>query len=96
MKRIVAVLFAVFFSVNAIAALAPEYQNEKDFGVMVEFVRSHERVIASLRSIDFAKRIIYFSDDCEAIFDRESTLRPPGWVGPAASLELKASNCSLD
>ena len=96
MRRVTAVPLAVLFSVSAIAALAPEYQNEKDFGVMVEFVRSHERVIATLKSIDFEKRIVYFGDDCEAIFDREFTLRPPGWVGPAASLELKSSTCRLD
>ena len=96
MRKIAVILFIVLFPLKSLAALPPEYQNEKDFDVIIEFIKSHEKVISTFKSIDFKKFIVYFDDDCEAIFGRKVIQRPSGWVGPAAPLELKSTTCNLE
>lgn len=88
------VLFLV--SNSSIAALPPEYQNEKDLKVIISFIKSHPAVISTLKSIDFSKKIVYFEKDCHAIFVRKHVSKAQGWVGPADPLEYKNSNCQID
>lgn len=78
------------------AALPPQYQNMKDLDVMVQFVRAHPSVAAELNSIDLGKYRIHFGNDCTAVFGRASTIKPPGWVGPADPLEFQDANCPVD
>lgn len=78
------------------AALPPQYQNAKDLDVMVTFVHQRPRVMSSLRSIDFQSYTIHFGKDCQAVFGRASTPKPPGWAGPADPLEFKSSTCPVD
>lgn len=94
MKKMMTFVSVVLSPLSSMAALAPEYQNERDFEVLINFVKSHEEVLATLRSIDFDNFTVHFGNNCEALFARGVTLRPPGWVGPAAPLELKSSTCS--
>lgn len=75
------------------AALPPRYQNMKDLDFMVEYVRQHPEVAAGLRSIDLGELTIHYGHDCKAVFGREATPKPQGWVGPADPLELKSSGC---
>ena len=81
---------------TAKAALPPQYQNAKDLDVMVEFTKQHSEIISTLRQIDLDGYIVRYGDGCEARFGRKLQLRPPGWVGPAAPLVFKESNCPLD
>lgn len=77
-------------------ALPPRYQNLKDLKVMYQFIEDHPVVAGQLKSIDVKKKIIYFSDNCEARFGRVSVKRKPGWVGPAAPLSFEQCNCDID
>lgn len=94
MKNLIKLLLVV--STGSLAALPPEYQNENDLDIMVEFTVEHSKVISSLKKIDFETKIIYFADDCKAVFGRKHTKKPDGWVGPADPLEFKKSNCEID
>ncbi len=96
MRTITLFIVIMLQPLTSAAALAPEYQNERDFEVLVNFARSHGKVMATLKSIDFEKFIVHFDNDCEALFERRATLKLPGWAGPAAPLEFKSSTCSLD
>jgi len=78
------------------AALPPMYQNDKDFKVISNFIQSHLKVVETLKSIDFRNKTVYFGEECEAVFARKIRIRPPGWVGPAAALEFKHSNCDIE
>ncbi len=79
--------------VSVSAALAPVYQNERDLGVMVEFVRSHPLVLESLRSIDLERRLVRYGGHCVAQFDRprSATTMP----GPAPALRYIGANCPI-
>jgi hypothetical protein len=81
---------------SAGAALPPQYQNHKDLDVMVEFVHSHPVVASGLRTIDLYGYAVYFGDGCKAEFGRKTSLKLPGWVGPADPLEFKSSNCPVE
>tara|TARA_R110000751_G_scaffold182574_1_gene289414 strand:+ start:4119 stop:4409 length:291 start_codon:yes stop_codon:yes gene_type:complete len=96
MIKLTAALFTLLFAAESFAALAPEYQNKRDFDVMLAFIQSHERVISTLKSVDFENTVVYFDEDCIATFGRETVLRLPGWAGPAAKLELKSTTCDLE
>ena len=96
MKKIIASLLFILFPQCSIAALPPKYQNEKDLDVMIRFVKEHQQVMSTLKSIDFKKFMVYFGDDCKASFRRERTPKPEGWVGPADPLVFKSSTCSLN
>ena len=94
MKNLIKLLLIV--STTSLAALPPEYQNEKDLNVMVNFVKDHPKIISTLKKIDFKSKVIYFADDCRAVFGRKHKPKPKGWVGPADPLEFKKSNCEID
>ncbi|WP_028862569.1 hypothetical protein [Psychromonas aquimarina] len=96
MKRISVLLFVFLWSTNSPAALPPKYQNANDLDVIVGFIKKHEKVITTLKSIDFEKFTVYFAEDCKAVFARKEIYRPSGWVGPADPLEFKFSTCDLD
>ncbi len=96
MKRMTVLLFALLLSTNSLAALAPKYQNSNDLDVIIGFIKKHEKVITTLKLIDFEKYVVYFEENCKAVFARKVIFRPSGWVGPAAPLEFKSSTCSLD
>ncbi len=96
MGRTVLALFIIVCSQVSSAALPPQYQNMRDFDVMVEFINSHERVLSTLKLIDFEQHIIYFDGDCRALFGREFSIKLMGWVGPADPLEFKRSTCDLE
>jgi hypothetical protein len=96
MTRFIALFVLLLVLTQAYAALPPQYQNAKDLDVMIEFVKQHPSVISSLKQIDLRQSTVYFGEDCEAVFGRKLVIRMPGWVGPAAPLEFKRSNCELD
>jgi hypothetical protein len=75
------------------AALPPRYQNIKDLNVMISYIRSNPKVLATLQSIDFANRVIYYGYNCKARFRRKVISRPDGWVGPAAPLQFASQTC---
>jgi hypothetical protein len=95
MKKIIFLSIFLLIAQYAIAALPPRYQNIKDLSVMVDYIKEHPEIASSLKSIDFSEYAIYFGNDCKAVFGRKSTIKPPGWVGPADLLEFKESNCSV-
>lgn len=80
----------------SLAALPPKYQNDKDLNVIVNFIKQHPKIIASLKTIDFGSKTIHFDENCIVNFGRKNIKRADGWVGPAAGLEFKKSNCELD
>lgn len=93
-----AVLLPVVFAGVGIAsaALPPQYQNMKDLDVIVEYIREHPEVASGLKSIDLGTLTVYYGHHCKAVFGRQAIVKPPGWAGPAAPLELKRSGCSDD
>ncbi|MEN8218607.1 MAG: hypothetical protein ABFS56_20010 [Pseudomonadota bacterium] len=95
MTKNLLLLIVLSYAQLAYAVLPPQYQNTNDLDVMVEFIEKHPQVSSTLRSIDFADYIIYFGNDCKAVFGRKSTVKPQGWVGPAAPLEFLNSNCDI-
>ena len=94
MKDLIILLLIV--TTSSLAALPPKYQNEKDLNVMVKFIKEHPKVISTLKQLDFKSKVIYFSDDCSAVFGRKHKSKPKDWVGPADPLEYKKSNCEID
>jgi len=78
------------------AALPPQHQNMKDLAVMVEFVKSHPKVAATIREISVVDRTIKFGAGCKVTFVRKEHAKPDGFVGPAAPLVFKRSTCPLD
>jgi len=64
--------------------------------VMVAFVKQHPKVAQRLKSIDVQGYSILYGENCKAEFGRKLVLHLPGWVGPAAPLEFKRSNCDLE
>lgn len=96
MKSKLIILISIFIPAIALAALPPKYQNLKDLNVMTEFVKKHDRVMETLKSIDFKNRQVIYGDDCIASFGRAYKPKPKGWVGPADPLEFKKSTCDFE
>ena len=96
MRKIILALIVLCIAFPVHAALAPEYQNPKDLEVMVRFIKEHPRVLSSLQSIDFKNYTVNFAPYCKAEFGRKEIFRPSGWVGSAAPLEFKESNCDVN
>ena len=94
MKKLIVTMFAG--TGLLLAALPPQHQNIKDLAVMVDFVKSHPKVAATIREISVVDRKVYFGAGCKAIFVRKASLKPSGWVGPAEPLVFKRSTCPLD
>ena len=78
---------------TALAALPPQYRMQEDLSTLVKYVSNHENVAATLKSIDMTTFTIHYGKDCWVKFGRKDVFRPPGWVGPAPDLEVKASKC---
>ncbi len=95
MKKVIVTLLILLFSKYSFSALPPKYQNMKDFDVLIEFIKKHEKVMSTLQSIDFENFVVYFGSDCKAVFERKDIPKPFGWAGPADPLEFKTSTCSL-
>jgi len=90
-------LLVLILSMGALfAALPPEHQNMKDLNVMVDFVKSHPKVAATIREISVVDRKVYFGAGCKAIFVRKASAKPAGWVGPAEPLVFKRSTCPVN
>jgi hypothetical protein len=94
MKKIIVMSLAS--AVTLFAALPTQQQNIKDLAVMVDFVKTHPKVAATIREISVVDRTVYFGAGCKAIFKRKASIRPSGMVGPAEPLELKRTTCPLD
>ena len=92
--RILLLLF-LFYAQTAVAALPPKYRHEADLDTMVNFIKGHDHILETLKSIDFAHYTVFFDNDCKAIFARKKVDHPQGWVGPAAPLEFRSSNCDI-
>ncbi len=75
------------------AALPPRYQNERDLDAMVSWIKSNERVLTTLNSIDFRGCTVRYADDCKAVFHRRQVVHPAGWAGPAEPLKFSYSTC---
>ncbi|MBT6501807.1 MAG: hypothetical protein HOK67_18125 [Deltaproteobacteria bacterium] len=89
---VIAVMFLL--GQSASAALSPRYRNIRDLDSMVEFIKEHPSIAASLESIDFKNHTIHFTNGCKAVFvyptlpaEREKL------PGPGPSLEFKRPNC---
>jgi hypothetical protein len=93
MKRMILLSIILLFAQSAMAALPPRYQNIKDLDVMVEYIKGHPEIAATLKAVDFSEHTIFYGNGCKAVFDRKSAVKPSGWVGPAAPLEFKRSTC---
>jgi hypothetical protein len=76
------------------AALAPQYQNAKDLDVMVSYVKQHDRVLATLRSISMRAYVIHFGDDCKVQFARAPSKSTA--PGPAPNLVFESASCPVD
>ena len=96
MKIISLILILLTSSQLIYAALPPKYKNSKDLGVIVEFIKDHELILSTLKSIDFENYTVSYGNGCTAIFGRKEAPKPQGWVGPADRLEFKRSNCDID
>lgn len=99
-------LFACIFGQGAIyAALPPQYQNQADLQVMVDYVNQNEMVIEGLQHIDFnGKKVLYKKYvgktkqydknawvSCTAQFARHKPkFKGPGPVG---ALYFKSTSC---
>lgn len=78
------------------AALPPKYQNMKDLDVIVGFIKQHEEILSTLESIDFENYTVHYRNGCVATFERETSPKFPGWVGPADPLVFKKSTCPIE
>ncbi|VFQ47425.1 hypothetical protein MSL71_51250 [Desulfoluna butyratoxydans] len=78
----------------AVAALPPQYQNMKDLDVMMDYIKKHPEVAATVTSIDLETYTVYYGQGCKAVFGRKETTKPKGFVGPADPLEFKKQSCS--
>ncbi|MDO6718784.1 hypothetical protein Q4575_05190 [Psychrosphaera sp. 1_MG-2023] len=96
MTKLILTLMVLLFSQYSFSALAPKYQNMKDFDVMIKFIKQHEKVMSTLKTVDFEKYSIYFGADCKVTFERKDIPKPSGWAGPADPLVFKASSCRLN
>lgn len=95
--RILPVLMStLLFAAASDAALPPQYQNAKDLDAMVAYVKQRPRVMSSLKSLDLQNYTVQFGNNCQIVFGRASTPKPPGWAGPADPLEFKSSTCPVD
>ena len=94
MKKII--LSIVLGSGMLFAALPPQHQNIKDLAVMVDFVKSHPKVAATIRKISVVERKVYFGAGCKAVFVRKASTKPAGGVGPAEPLVFKRSTCPIN
>ena len=95
MKILLSTLLLLLMT-QSYAALPPEYQNEKDLNVMVQYINKYSKVISTLQQIDFKTKTVYFGDNCWVKFARKEQHKPQGWVGPAAPLVFSKSNCKID
>ena len=95
MKTLLLLLSGMALALSARAALPPQFQNAKDLDVMVGYLKTHLVVMASVRSIDLQRLVIYFGSNCQVVFGRAYTPKPQGWVGPADPLEFKSSTCPV-
>jgi len=87
---------AVLVPCAASAALAPNHQNIRDLEVMLQFLRQHAYVAATVTSLDVRRHVVHYGKDCLAVFEREprDASKPP-MPGPQPPLVFKASNCPL-
>jgi hypothetical protein len=61
--------------------------------VLVCFVHQNEEILVTLQAIDFQNKVIYYRNNCKAIFGRRDMSQLNGRVGPAEPLEFKKSIC---
>ncbi|MEA3491546.1 MAG: hypothetical protein U9R27_06565 [Campylobacterota bacterium] len=94
MKKIISIMLLLSMQ-TAFAALSPKHQNMNDLNVMVSFVKKHDRVISSLKSIDLRRKVVHFGNGCQAIFERKRIRIRPGSVGPAAPLVFVHATCDI-
>ena len=75
------------------AALPPQFQNEKDLDVIMDYIKANTEVLSGLQAIDLGSMSVYYGDGCSARFARQYVDRPAGWTGPAAPLEFIEASC---
>lgn len=92
--RFAAVCLIAFIPLAAQAALPPMYQNNKDLDVLVDWVKSHHRVVESLKMIDFQTLTVHFDEDCIAYFKREPVKNQ--MPGPAPPLRFDHATCPVE
>ena len=96
MIKFTTALFTLLAAAESFAALAPEYQNKRDFDVMLAFIQSHERVISTLKSVDFENTVVYFDEDCIATFGiggpPHKRVTPKGSPAAAITTQSKEHN----
>ena len=88
------VLSTLFILEVSYAALPPRFQKIKDLDVMVDYIRTHQKVASTLGQIDLRNYSINYNYNCRIIFERKTSFHLPGWVGPAEDLVFKSDRCS--
>ncbi|MEJ2611671.1 MAG: hypothetical protein P8179_16730 [Candidatus Thiodiazotropha sp.] len=96
MKRIVFLIILSTLIEISEAALPPDYRNELDLDVMVQYIKDHPVVAEGLKWISLKNHTIYFNDCCKVIFGRQETNLPDDYVGPVPPLEFKNTTCPVD
>ena len=99
MKKMTIALLLSAFSVTGFSALPPRYQGPKDIKKIFSLLEGTEyRDLAlgnfkSLTKINGSFELVYNDfynqETCTVLFGREERQKSFGWVGPAASLEIK-------
>ena len=88
---------ALLLAAPAGAALAPHHQNLRDLETLLQFLRQHPQVAASVTRLDLREGVIVWGADCRVVFRRQP--RPettPPMPGPQPPLVFASSTCPLD
>lgn len=100
MKLKLVLFFVMVQSLNAFAALPPQFQNSKDLGTMMDWLNlpENEVVLSHVKTISLENySITYLNPNqegtCEVLFKREEVSRPRGWAGPASGLIFNKIAC---
>lgn len=75
------------------AALPPQYQNERDLTVILDYIKANPDVLSGLQAIDLTAMSVYYGDGCSARFARKFVDQSEGLAGPAAPLEFVEASC---
>jgi len=78
------------------AALAPEYQNDRDMKAMIQYVHENVHRMSGIMEIHFQPYYVKWLEDgkeCVTTFERGHANHPIEWVGPAELLVPGETEC---
>ena len=94
--RRAAVLILLGWSASVYSALAPSAVHLRDLDTMIDFIREHQYIAITVKSIDLVSLTIFYNNNCEAKFVRSKPNLLKIWrPGPQPGIEFKSSNCPL-